>query len=193
MNALEAVVTPDDQAGLESRVVETISAGNLKEATLLCAESYRAGLGRVCMAFLGNQAEAEDLVQDVLLDAYRSLPNWENRGSLKAYLFSIARRSCARHLEKKRIREQLLALAQTPEASATADESLISRQRAERARSEMALLKPTLREALVLRFLGELSFSEVASALQIDEATARQRVSRGLRALQTSVLEKEST
>ena len=56
----------------------------------------------------------------------------------------------------------------------------IKRQRGERARAALEDLRPTEREALLLRYDSELSFREVAAACGCDEAAARKRVSRGL-------------
>ena len=49
-----------------------------------------------------------------------------------------------------------------------------------RARALLEQIRPSEREALLLRYLGELSFREVADAAGIDEAAARKRVSRAL-------------
>jgi RNA polymerase sigma-70 factor (ECF subfamily) len=54
------------------------------------------------------------------------------------------------------------------------------RERAERARAALAKLKPSEREAVVLRFEAGLSFRELAIACGVDEAAARKRVSRAL-------------
>ena len=63
---------------------------------------------------------------------------------------------------------------------------------ARRARVLLAEIRPTEREALVLRFAGELSFREVGQACNIDEAAARKRVSRGLARLRALLGEDKS-
>jgi len=71
----------------------------------------------------------------------------------------------------------------------TADDLLEVRRRAERARELLERVRPTEREALLLRYTGELSFREVGEAVGIDEATARKRVSRALARLRELVKE----
>jgi RNA polymerase sigma-70 factor (ECF subfamily) len=61
-----------------------------------------------------------------------------------------------------------------------ADELIQARQRAEAARALLREVRPSEREALLLRYVGELSFREVGEACGIDEAAARKRVSRAL-------------
>jgi RNA polymerase sigma-70 factor (ECF subfamily) len=56
---------------------------------------------------------------------------------------------------------------------------------AARARRLLGEIRPTEREALVLRFAADLSFREVGDACGIDEAAARKRVSRGLSRLRS--------
>jgi RNA polymerase sigma-70 factor (ECF subfamily) len=66
-------------------------------------------------------------------------------------------------------------------------ELAIERERAVRARSALSALKPSEREAVVLRYDAGLSFREVAEACGVDEAAARKRVSRALVRLRESL------
>ena len=147
-------------------------------ALTLCARQHGAAIGRLCMALVGSQADAEDLTQETLLAAHDAFDSWRGEGSIRSWLFGIARRKCARHLEGRtagRARLELLREeAPAPDPADTASE----RQLAERARAALSQVKPSEREALILRYAGGLSFREVAAACGIDEAAARKRVSR---------------
>ena len=68
-----------------------------------------------------------------------------------------------------------------------ADGLLAARRRAERVRDALERLKPSERDALVLRYEADLSFREVAAACGIDEAAARKRVSRALEHLRADL------
>jgi RNA polymerase sigma-70 factor (ECF subfamily) len=63
---------------------------------------------------------------------------------------------------------------------------------ARRARQLLDEIRPSEREALVLRFAAELSFRELGAACGIDEAAARKRVSRGLQRLRSLLNEDKS-
>jgi RNA polymerase sigma-70 factor (ECF subfamily) len=67
------------------------------------------------------------------------------------------------------------------------DELYALRQRAERARRALDQIRPSEREAVILRYVGELSFREVAIACGIDEPAARKRVSRALARLRETL------
>ena len=147
-------------------------------ALTLCARQHGAAIGRLCMALVGSQADAEDLTQETLLAAHDAFDSWRGEGSIRSWLFGIARRKCARHLENRTAgRAKLELLRDEPPAPDPAD-TASERQLAERARKALAEIRPSEREALILRYAAGLSFREVAAACGIDEAAARKRVSR---------------
>ncbi|HEV8549767.1 MAG TPA: RNA polymerase sigma factor [Polyangiaceae bacterium] len=166
-------------------ILAAIARGDRRDALGLCARRHGAAVGRLCMALLGSQTEAEDAAQETLLAAHAAFADFRSDGSLRAWLFGIARRRCAR------VKERRGAVRAGAEGSdeRTADELLEIRRRAERARALLERVRPTEREALLLRYAGELSFREVGSAAGIDEATARKRVSRALARLRELVKE----
>ncbi|HMJ10028.1 MAG TPA: RNA polymerase sigma factor [Polyangiaceae bacterium] len=167
----------------EQEIVDAILAGDHRRALVLCAERHATSLGRLCLALIGSRSEIDDLVQETLLDAHASFGTYRGDGSLRGWLYAIARRKCARHLEKRSRHTQRIKQLDEDAGAALPVEVLIQREQAESARAALSDIRPSEREALVLRFLGELSFAEVGQACGIDEAAARQRVSRGLRRL----------
>jgi RNA polymerase sigma-70 factor (ECF subfamily) len=132
------------------------------------------------MAFTGSQAESEELVQETFLAAFDGLSQYRGEGSARAWLFGIARRICGRHTEMRARRDARLRLVHDTGRAPDASELSIDRERAERARAALANLKPSEREAILLRYEAELSFRELAEACGVDEAAARKRVSRAL-------------
>ena len=167
-------------------ILAALEAGDRPAALRLCADRHGPALGRLCMALLGSQAEAEDAAQETLIAAHAGFDGFRGEGSLRAWLFSIARRRCARSLERR----SAPVPAEAPDSSPPrADELIEARHRAEHARALLAQVRPTEREALLLRFVGDLSFREVGVACGIDEATARKRVSRALARLRELVKE----
>jgi RNA polymerase sigma-70 factor, ECF subfamily len=174
----------------EARAIEQhIAAGQYREAVARCARAYAGPLGRLCMAFTGSQAESEELVQETLLAAFDAFPQYRGEGSVRAWLFGIARRICGRHNEMRSRREARLRLVHDTGRGRDAGELALERERAERARSALAKLKPSEREAVVLRYEAELSFRELAIACGVDEAAARKRVSRALARMRADLVE----
>jgi RNA polymerase sigma-70 factor (ECF subfamily) len=178
---VEAQAAEVDARAGDARVIEgLIAGGDYRAALTRCAQAYAVPLGRLCMAFTGSQAESEELVQETLLAAYDGFPQYRAEGSVRAWLFGIARRMCGRHTEMRARRDARLRLVHDTRRGPDASELAVERERAERARAALAKLKPSEREAVVLRYEAGLSFREVAEACGIDEAAARKRVSRAL-------------
>ncbi|MEC3956394.1 sigma-70 family RNA polymerase sigma factor [Nocardia sp. CDC153] len=68
------------------------------------AEPFRRELLAYCYRMLGSVEEAEEVVQEVLLDAWRAYDGFEGRSSLRTWLYRIAARACFKALEKGRRR-----------------------------------------------------------------------------------------
>jgi RNA polymerase sigma-70 factor (ECF subfamily) len=164
----------------EQDIHAALAEGDTRRALQLCAREYGPAIGRLCMALLGSQTEAEDLAQETLVAAYQSFDAYRRDGSLRAWLFGIARKKCLKSIETRRRRTAKLVLIEGGEAAPSAEDLLERRQIAERARAALEEVRPTEREALVLRFQCELPYHGVALACAIDETAARKRVSRGL-------------
>lgn len=166
-----------------------IARGDYRAALARCAQEHGAAIGRLCMAFLGSQAEAEEAAQEALIAALDAMPSYRGEGTVRAWLFGIARRVCARRVETRVRREQRLRLVQPEEAAPGAEALVAARQQAHRVRAALESLKPTEREAVVLRYDAGLSFAEVAAACGIDEPAARKRVSRALERMRKALVE----
>ena len=159
-------------------IAKLIAAGDLRGALARCARDHGATLGRLCIALLGSQADADEAVQETLLAAHRAMPTYRGDGTVRAWLYGIARHVCARQLEGRRRRERELQVV--PPDGGDPQGTFATRQRARIVRAAMERLKPTERDAIVLRYVADLSHREIGAACAIDEATARKRVSRAL-------------
>lgn len=163
-----------------------VQDGRHRDALAACARAHGMIVGRLCMALLGSQADADEATQETFLRAHRSMATYRGEGSIKAWLCGIARHVCAHMLETRRRGREVLELVPTDEGSSDDARALFASRRAARAiRDGLSKLKPSEREALVLRFVADLSHREIATACNLDEATARKRISRALARLRS--------
>jgi RNA polymerase sigma-70 factor (ECF subfamily) len=168
-------------AGGQDPITDALARGDAHEAVALAARHHGARLGRFCMALLGNAAEAEEAVQDAFVAAFDAFATYRGEGSVRSFLFGIARHVCAKKLATRVRRDRRLALVHDADAVAESPHELVERRaRAHSMRLVLEDMRPTEREALLLRYEAELSFAEVGEVLGVDEATARKRVSRAL-------------
>jgi len=165
-------------------IIELIRAGQHRDAVAACARTHHNVLGRLCMALLGSQADADEAVQETLLRAHRGMATYRAEGSLKAWLCGIARHVCAHVLETRTRTREMLELVPT---EGEARDAFEARRRTRVVRDALDRLKPSEREALVLRYVADLSHREIAMACGLDEQAARKRISRALARMRTVV------
>jgi RNA polymerase sigma-70 factor (ECF subfamily) len=148
-----------------------------------------------------NPAEAEDLVQDTFLQAYRKWDQFEGRSEPTSWLYTIAARLCRRRQRRRsgepRHVESLSDLLPSRDATVARipsdddsplDEQL-RREAQERVERALAELSVRLRLPLVLKDIAELSVAEVADILGLKEATVKTRVHRARLALRHALTE----
>ncbi len=182
------MVAEAQQTAESDPVADLIHQGAYREAITMCARLHGAALGRLCMAMLGSQAEAEETVQEALLAAHDAFGEFRAEGSVRAWLFGIARRMCARRLVKRVRRERRLKLVHDAESDhQLPDEQIELERRARLVRAALETLKPSEREIVVLRYQSGLSYREIAELCGVEEAAARKRVSRALVHLRTTL------
>jgi RNA polymerase sigma-70 factor (ECF subfamily) len=187
------VLDPDDREPLAPEppdIAALIRAGQHRDAIAACARTHGAVLGRLCMALLGSQADADEAAQETLLRAHRGMASYRGDGSVKAWLCGIARHVCVHVLESRRRGRDAAARAAIPEAPD--GDAIARRRRAHAIRGALDQLRPSEREPLVLRYVAGLGHRDIAAALQIDEAAARKRISRALAHLRAVLCDQEN-
>jgi RNA polymerase sigma-70 factor (ECF subfamily) len=139
----------------------------------------------VAYKFVGKHDEDEDLTQDIFLKIFKSLDTFDRRANFQTWLISVSRNLCIDHYrsvrkERETIDRQVDANALTPATSEAGPmAALEQRDRVELLREALARLPESLRTAVVLRDLQELSYQEIADRLHLPEGTVKSRINRG--------------
>ena len=124
----------------------------------------------VCRA-LGSTGEVDDLVQETYLRALRGLASFRGEAPVRAWLLTIARRTCADHVRRRQRERRLVERIR----SRSVVDRVPSRDHTEEL---LAGLDPDRREAFVLTQLCDLSYEEAAQIMGCAVGTIRSRVSR---------------
>jgi RNA polymerase sigma-70 factor (ECF subfamily) len=129
-----------------------------------------------------GHADAEDVLQDIWLDVYRSVPRLVNAAAFPAWIYRIARDRTYRELRKRYRAPQPLADEDVAEIS-DHDAGEFTAEDAERVHAALDRLAPEQREVLVLRFLEDMTYEDIARVLGCRLGTVRSRIHYGKRAL----------
>ena len=141
---------------------------------------WRDDLYRYAFWLSRNPDLAEDIVQEAMLRAFRSLESLKDEGSVKAWLLTIARREHARVYERKRLETQDIDELSAAEAAliATGDDTDVDDMR-----QAILQLDDGYREPLLLQVLFGLSTEEIAAAMELKQGAVLTRLHRARKKL----------
>jgi RNA polymerase sigma-70 factor, ECF subfamily len=148
-------------------------------------ERYAPRLRYYLRKLLGNTHAAEDALQEVWLDVFRSVPRLADPGAFPAWLYRIARDRACRTLRGLRRIPRPLAEADLIEEGE--EEETWSAEDAARIHAALDELAPEQREVLVLRFLEEMTYEDIARVVGCPAGTVRSRIHYGKRALRRAL------
>lgn len=138
-------------------------------------DGLSADLYRYAYWMCRDRMQAEELVQETFLRAWKALHTLREADSAKAWLFTIFRREYARQFERKRLETQDMDdLGELPAAKAghdTSTEAFVLRQ-------ALAELPQEYREPLILQVLGGFTCDEIAAMLGISSSAVMTRLFR---------------
>ena len=173
-------------------------------------EDFEAGvlaqldsLYRTARRMTSNQQEAEDLVQETMLKAFRFARQYQRGTNLRAWLFRILNTSAINRYRKQATHPNPSSLPEGEdfylynrikdlsgqELNIAAEEEVLSHYLDEDVYKALQDLPPNFRMAVILADIEGLSYKEIAESLQIPIGTVMSRISRARRQLQHSLWE----
>ena len=135
-------------------------------------QRYHARLLFYLAKLLGETHRAEDVLQEVWLDVWRSLPRLAEAGAWRVWLYRIARDRANRELRRRRIplsRVEELEIAGPPDDELSAEELSLVRAAIDKLPAEQ-------RETVMLRYVEGMSYEEIAAVALCQLGTVRSRL-----------------
>ncbi len=181
-----SVMSPDAPSPTQvtDEIIERCLTGD-QAAWESIVRMYRRKVFNVAYKFVGRHDQAEDLTQDVFLKLYKSLDTFDRRANFQTWLISVSRNLCIDHYRAVRKERETINRDVDPSDFAPAsgdtrvDTQLEQRDRVKLLRKALDKLAPTLRTAVMLRDIQELTYQEIADQLHLPEGTVKSRINRG--------------
>jgi len=145
---------------------------NDREAFAALFERYKNLVYRSAYLMLGNRGDAEDVLQEVFVQVYRSLTSYDpQRAAFSTWLHRVTINRCLNH---RRRRSPLSVPLE--ETLVTVDLYAGRQEEDEAAWQAVSALSEKLRAVVVLRYYWELSYAEIAQILEIPLGTVKSRL-----------------
>lgn len=147
---------------------------------------YQRAVYNLCYRMLGNPNEAEEAAQEAFLRAYRAIKRFDPDRKFSTWVMSIASNYCIDQLRKKRL--FTLSLDEMPyldisDGRPGPEGRLINGEFETEVRDILGALGEVDRAAVVMRYWYELTYDEIAEALDLTNSAVKSRLHRARRAL----------
>ncbi len=145
---------------------------------LMCR--YQRTLYNVCARYLGNERDADDVCQEIMLKVFHGLKKFEGKSKFKTWLYSITYNECTTQYRKERRKKRLLeALSLNPVDEVVEEETP---QITEDSSLDYWLtgVNPIDKEIIILRFVAELEFQEIANIMHLGLSATKMRYKRAI-------------
>jgi len=181
--------------------IEAVLAGD-RDAYGELVKRHSRMLFRLAWRMTGNQADADDVVQDAFLRAYQKLAAFERRADFGTWIYRIAVHCALDRLQKRRAEESRRVSEETdpeedavqvPDLKPDPERLAISAEIAALQEVAMKGLSAMERTAFVLRHMEDRSTEEIATALNVTPNTAKQSVYRAVQKVRHRLMQLKVT
>jgi len=185
MHTQEHIRTPSSLDMTDAVLAKQVLSGD-QEAFELLVRRYNTPLFNFICRFLGDYDLACDVLQQVFLRFYTSLPKLGTGEPFKSWLFQVARNCCVDELRRKHryaihfsqlevenSEGELTGLCDIPDPGPLPEEVVERRDLQVLLQQAIETLPPKFRSVVILRYSSQLSFSEIGKSLGMPEATAK--------------------
>jgi RNA polymerase sigma-70 factor (ECF subfamily) len=164
-----------------------------REAFRTLVERHGRSLFRLGYRMTGNEQDAEEVVQETFMRAYRRIGEFESRSSFATWIYRIASNYALDLIARRKPQESLTPdpedpqEVQLPSSDPGPDRLLYASEMQQKIAQAMADLSPAERTAFVLRHFEEKSIEEIAKVLNLRTGAAKNSVFRAVQKLRRAL------
>ena len=179
-NSISVKYSKDMHEAEISRLISACIAGD-EEAIEIFVRQYETGVFRLALSILNDPAEASEVTQETFISALRALRTYQEKKSLKAWLYTIALNQSRSRLRKRKIRERLQATLTTifqvqAQKQISPEEAIMQTEKEAVVWKALNQLDERHRLTVILRYFHELSIAEISEILSVNEGTIHSRL-----------------
>lgn len=165
----------------DAELVEMVLSGT-QEAFALLVERYKDAVQNLAYRMLSNATEAEDVTQEVFVRAYTQLATYKPAHKFSTWLLSIASHLAIDQLRRRRFLalplEDVPFLEWITDLGAGPEQSALAGEQHDEIQAYLQRLHSKYRAVIVLRYWYDLSYEEIATALNLTPALVKARLHR---------------
>ena len=164
--------------------------GGDREAFGALVEQYRDNVYRLAYRMCGNAYDADEAAQEAFVAAWRALPNFRGDAKFSTWLYRLTTNAAIDVMRREK-RHQTVGDGEMMDLADDADspqETVERTEQQEAVQKALATLSEEYREVLLLRYMEELDYAEIAEVLQLPSGTVKSRINRAKAALKTALL-----
>jgi RNA polymerase sigma-70 factor (ECF subfamily) len=138
---------------------------------------YQQKAVHIANRYCGNVTAARDIAQATFVAIYRALPAYRPRGRFSSYFYRVLLNECAMAHRSLRNEGRALGTLSAPAmCSETPESEILARERERELHLALGRLSERLRVVVALRFGGDMSYQEIAEALELPLGTVKRRL-----------------
>jgi RNA polymerase sigma-70 factor (ECF subfamily) len=179
----------------DDSLVQRAQVGD-REAFRLLVERHSRSVFRLAFRLTGNESDADEVVQESFIKAFKQLARFEARSTFSTWLYRIASNCAVDLLRTRRSHEPIESESGEPTTasmdlarSADQDRMVMSGQIQSRIRAAMVGLTAREREAFVLRHVEGLSIEEISDQMNLKINATKHSIFRAVRKMRLALAE----
>ncbi len=179
--AFKGVNTIKDMDKAESsQIIEKCLAGD-EQAIERLISVYKTGVFRLALSIVQDPSAANEITQETFIAALRSLRSYQEKSSLKAWLYTIVLNTSHSHLRRRKALERLRTtltsiLRVDSQRQSTPEDTLIQNEKEKAIWKALNEMDEKHRTVMILRYFQDLPISEIAEILSTNEGTIHSRL-----------------
>jgi RNA polymerase sigma-70 factor (ECF subfamily) len=183
---------------IEQMIIKKALMGDLDSFEKL-VKQYENKVFSICFRYLGNREDALDAAQDTFIKVYKSLDKYKFEYAFNVWILTIASNTSKDYLKKRKdmfyidsysVDNQEETGFEIKDETALPEKELINKEKTNDITMALMELKDDVKEAIILRDVSGLSYSQIAQSIGIPIGTVRSRIHRGRTELKQIIMEK---